>query len=354
MDLSAKITGITYKPLLCSELKTYAFKDLQTALSERSTFILQMNKANKVAVSWWVSAKRTRSYPYARVYDTLSFSGKKITVIPIVKDEGKDGDRDFLQWDTVSLMSLLGVYVIICYYTEAERSTRYRHKITRQRFDVAHVKRKINEILSYQSDALHWNLMQIDSIDMYGKKALESYKKISKKTKVAMHSQATFEKRIAKLQGEKEKFMTFSRQLAKAAQQRESATIQPKEHLAGTKGTITIKNYLGGFYYFTSDEIKIKGKDIYLIEAKNTKKVLPSIGDIKDGLIKMVLFTNLKDIKIGAKKYNAKPVLKLTSENKIDPTKLHTTRKTQIEILRKEARANKFEIELRKVRKKRI
>jgi hypothetical protein len=27
--------------------------------------------------------------------------------------KGKDGDRDFLQWDTISLMSLLGIYVII-------------------------------------------------------------------------------------------------------------------------------------------------------------------------------------------------------------------------------------------------
>ena len=68
---------------------------------------------NEFAVSWWVSPKRTRSYPYARVYDTLGFSGKKATIIPIIKDEGKDGDRDFLQWDTISLMSLLGVYVIV-------------------------------------------------------------------------------------------------------------------------------------------------------------------------------------------------------------------------------------------------
>lgn len=249
-------------------------------------------------------------------------------------------------------MSLLGVYVIIGYYTEAEQSTHYRHKITRQRFNVTHIKRKINEILSYQSDASHWNLMQIDNIDTYGQKALESYKKISKKTKVAMHSQTSFEKRIKKLQGEKEMFMTFSRQLAKGAQQREGSIIQPKEHLTGTKGTITIKNHLGGFYYLTSDEIKIKGKDVCLIEAKNTKKTLPSIGDIKDGLIKMALFANLGEIKINRKKYNVKPVLKLTSENKFDPARLHTIRKNQLEILKKEAGTNKFEVELHNIKKK--
>lgn len=122
MDLSAKIKGIKYQPFLCRELKSFDYKDLKNAFSSCTSFILKINKENRVAISWWVSSKRTRSYPYARVYDTLGFSGKKITVIPVVKDEGKEGDRDFLQWDTISLMSLLGVNVIIAYYSEAERS----------------------------------------------------------------------------------------------------------------------------------------------------------------------------------------------------------------------------------------
>jgi len=346
MDLSAKITGIKYKPFLCAKLKTYAFKDLQKALSKSAVFILDVNKENKVAVSWWVSAKRTRSYPYARVYDTLNFSGKKITIIPVIKDEGKEGDRDFLQWDTISLMSLLGVYVIIGYYIDAERSTRYRHKITNQRFDTKYIKQKINEILSYQSDALHWNLAQIDKIGAYGQRALESYEKISKKTKVEMHSRITADKRIKQLLEGKEEFMNLSRQLAEVAQRRESITIQPKEHLVGVKGVVTIQNYLGGFYYFTSDEIEVKGNDVYLIEGKHSKGTLPSIGDIKDGLIKMILFTNLKDVKIGGKNYNAKPVLKLTTENHFDPTQLRATQKKDLELLKKETKINGFEVKI--------
>ena len=58
-----------------------------------------------------MSPKRTRSYPYERVYNSLRIS-KKITVIPVIKDEGAKGDRDFLQWDTISLMSLLDVFVL--------------------------------------------------------------------------------------------------------------------------------------------------------------------------------------------------------------------------------------------------
>ena len=346
MDLSAKITGIKYKPFLCAKLKTYAFRDLGNALAKNAVFILDVDKENKVAMSWWVSAKRTRSYPYARVYNTLNFSGKKITIIPVVKDEGKQGDRDFLQWDTVSLMSLLGVYVIIGYYTDAERSTRYRHKITSQRFDTKYIKQKINEILSYQSDALHWNLSQVDKIGSYGQKALENYEKISKKTRVEMHSRTTVERRIKQLQGDKEEFMNLSRQLAEMAQRREGVTIQPKEHLSGVKGIVTIQNYLGGFYYFTSDEIEVRGKDVYLIEGKHSCGALPSIEDIKDGLIKMILFTNLEDVKIDGKNYNAKPVLKLTIENHFNPAQLRATQKKDLEFLKKEAKTNNFEVRI--------
>lgn len=346
MNLSAKITGIKYKPFLCVKLKTYAFKDLEVALSKSSVFILDVDKENKVAVSWWVSAKRTRSYPYARVYDTLSFSGKKITIIPIVKDEGKQGDRDFLQWDTISLMSLLGIYVIIGYYTEAERSARYRHKITKQRFDVKYIKQKMKKILSYQSDALHWNLSQVAKAGGIGKKALKSYDRISKRTKIEMHSRASAEKRIKQLLKGKKEFMTLSRQLAEKAQRRESLTIQPKEYLSGVKGAITIQNHLGGFYYFTSDEIEIRGKDVYLIEGKHSRGTLPSIGDIKDGLIKMILFANLRDVKIDSKNYNPKPVLKLTIENHFNPKQLNVTQKKDLKLLKKEAHANGFEIRI--------
>jgi len=346
MDLSAKITGIKYKPFLCADLKEFAFRELEEALSKHASFVLNVSKGKNVAISWWVSAKRTRSYPYARVYDTLNFVGRKITIIPIIKDEGKEGDRDFLQWDTVSLMSLLGIYVIIGYYVEAEKSKRYRHKITNQRFDINYIREKIQEILSYQSDALHWNLSQVDKVGEIAQRALKSYELISKKTKVEMHSWASAEKRIKQLQKGKKEFMNLSRALAKEAQRRESITTQPKEYLSGEKGTITIKNYLGGFYCFTVDEVELKDKEVYLIEGKHSKGLLPSISDIKDGLIKMILFTNLEDVRINGKSFDPKPVLKLTVENHFDNKKLSETQKKNLDLLYREAKINGFLIKI--------
>lgn len=347
MRVFAKITGIEYKPLLCRTLKEYSLDNIGDAICKDATFIVNIDNKNKVALSWWVSAKRTRSYPYARVYDSLGFAGKKITIIPILKDEGKGGDRDFLQWDTISLMSLLGVYVIIAYYDTAKKSSRYEDKITEQRFDIEQIKKDILKLMSYQSDALHWNIEQIDRVGELGKKALESYANISKQVGVEMHSKSSAEKRISELIKGKEVFMKLSRELAQKAQNRESLTIQPKEKVNGTKGILTITNYLGGNYFFTSDEIELEDNSISLIEAKHTMRDrLPSLEDIKDGLIKMILFTNLKEVKVEEKGYKTKAILKLTTSDNFDIKNLIKNNEKTLELLKKEAKQNNFQIKL--------
>ncbi len=265
-----------------------------------------------------------------------------------MKDEGKKGDRDFLQWDTISLMSLLGIYVIISYYKEASISSRFNNKITKQRFDVDHIKNELFKLHSYHSSALHWNLEQIDKIGEITKKSLDSYRQISQDLKVEMHNLGSAEKRIKEVFRGKENFMNFSRKLAKEAQGRERETIQPKEHLIGIKGTITIKNYLGGYYYFTCDEVELRDGYLYLIEGKHTKtRSLPSLGDIKDGLLKMILYTNLKNVKVNSINYCPMPVLKLTTEIE---TSLRIEGKKQNETFEniiKEANKNNFKIIMR-------
>jgi len=143
--------------------------------------------------------------------------------------------------------------------------------------------------------------------------------------------------------------MKLSRNLAEMAQKRESVTVQPKEHLDGLKGTITITNYLGGNYYFTSDEVKIMGKNINLVEGKHTKdNKLPSLGDIKDGLLKMILFTNLEDVKITDEGYIPIPILKLTTADTFKMENINESQKEMLEVLKKEAKINNFRILLNK------
>lgn len=313
MKITAKITGIEYQIELKSKLNVYEFKDID--INELPACCIIKDDNFTFGISKWVSPKRTRSYPYERVYNTLG-SSKRITVIPIIKDEGKKGDRDFIQWDTVSLMSLLDVFVIFAYYKHAEKHPTRDDKITNQMFDNELVKNKINEIKDYHSSALHWNLKEIENtFPTLIQKTKLNYQKLGKELGVEFHNKQGIERFANQFIDGVKNFMDTSRQKAKEAQNREMQTVQPKEALSTlTKATITIENYLGGKYYFTTDEIKIESNKIYLIEAKHSKnELIPSKGDIKDGLLKMILYTNLKDVFINKNEYQPVPVIKLTS-----------------------------------------
>ncbi len=313
MEIKAKITGIEYQSKLISKLSEFDIEDFN--INDLPASAVVKDGSFFFGISKWVSPKRTRSYPYERIYNTLG-NAKKITVIPIIKDEGKCGDRDFIQWDTVSLMSLLDVFVIFAYYKNAEQHPIRENKITNQKFDNELVKSKIKDIKSYHSSALHWNLKEIEhSFPQLIQKVKSSYNSIGKQLNIEFHNEEGIDRFANQFINGVKNFMDTSRQKAQEAQNREMKTIQPKEALSTlTKAKITIENYLGGKYYFTTDEIKIEGQNIFLIESKHSKtSLLPSVGDIKDGLLKMILYTNLKEVQINNVQYNPKPVIKLTS-----------------------------------------
>lgn len=331
MNINAEIEGIEYKLIMPNDLKEINIDDFDINTMP-SCCIIKSDKYN-FAISKWVSPKRTRSYPFERVYNTLSVS-KKFTVIPIIKDEGSKGDRDFIQWDTISLMSLLDVYVIFAYYHKAEKHSTRENKITNQEFDNKYVLSKIEEIGNYHSSALHWNLKEIkDCLPLLIDKVKQNYSNISKQLSVSFHSVSGIDKFKKQFEVGFNKFMETSRDKAKEAQHREHLTVQPKEVLTtATKATITIKNYLGGLYYLTTDEIAIKGKTLYLIEGKHsTNSKLPSIGDIKDGLLKMILYCNLTNVLIENTSYSVIPTLKLTSSHLTGKlTSLHSEEENQL------------------------
>ncbi len=340
MHIHATIEGIQYQPFFERKLNEYDISHLQEALQTDASFLLRFPDSSQVAVSAWVSPKRTRSYPFARVYDTYGFQGKKLTLIPVYKDEGFDGERDYLQWDTVSLMSLLGVYVILGFYSHAEKNPHYPNKITRQQMDIKFLLEQFHAVMNYRSDALHWNLVQTERLAEIGRLACESYRAISERTGVKMHSFEAVEKRLAIFSAGREKFISFSRRMAQEAQEREFRTVQPKENLKGKKAKITILNYLGGEYHFTCDEVEIHENSLLLIEGKHSRDAsLPSLSDIKDGLLKMILYANLKDVSLDGTEYVPQPVLKLTTG---EP--LHETPQIMetLNILLREARANGF------------
>ena len=295
-------------------------------------------------------AQENSSYPYARVYDTLGFEGKKVTIIPLVKDEGRGenrkgckGDRDFLQWDTISLMSLLEVYVIIAYYYRAEKKPGCGNRLTNQRLDTNWILTQLQELLSYRSDALHWNLSQIDILPEIAERAIRAYRKISRETGVQLHDEESMYRRLKRISQSAIEFKKFSRIQAQQAQAREATTIQPKERVAHKKARVDIYNYLGGVYHFTCDEVWWEGDTLYIAEAKHTSRSwFPSSGDIKDALLKMILWANLSAVRVNGRSVSRYiPVLKITAHH--SPPK-GWKEKGFIKHLLKEAKLNKFKI----------
>ena len=195
-------------------------------------------------------------------------------------------------------------------------------------------------------------------------KAKTAYAEISNKTGVTLHGDQGLDSFARKINQSLEDFRAFSRRKSQNAQTREFQTLQPKEALSSdTKGRVTISDQNGGKYFFTCDETKLENKTIYLIEDKHSSRAkMPSPSDIKDGLLKMMLYSNLKNVRVGNESVSSKPVLRLTSSKiegnissesdsaEIDKflviNRFNTNQKGFVQKLFQEARENNFEIKI--------
>lgn len=317
MDIVAEIERISYRPQMCDPLPVFEIDDFKTGKAfRRGRFLLKYSEQESFAISYWTSPKRTRTYPYGRVYDTLNVDNR-ITIIPFVKDEGIEGDRDFLQWDTVSLMSLLKVYVIPAFYKTAEKSPRNPNKITQQKFDYDYLLERLKTFVEFnQSDPVHWNMQEMqEQLGHVAELAKRNYERISKATGVQLHSLEGLDERIRTIEEDIANYRAYSRTQAQSARAREQRTHHEQERVSGDKSIITIKNFIGGYYFWTVDEATILGNRLLLVEKKHScSSRLPHLGDIKDAFLKMVLFTNLSKVMANGLAYEPFPVVGLTSD----------------------------------------
>jgi hypothetical protein len=310
------IKDVQYKAFLAGNLQPYIFEDFDINIVPPSGKILFPD--GEFAYSKWVSPKRTRSYPFERLYNTFN-SPTRLTIIPVIKDEGLNGDLDRIQYSTISWMNLLNIYIVLAYYDKAVKNIRplqlAKNKITRQEFNTSSVNEQILRLSQYKQSALHWNrsLIEDSFVDIY-RRALDSYEQISLNTGVKVHSRHIQEQYLAEIMSDFENFKNISLRGSKGASHREIQTSHGSEFLSdGLKATFQIENYLGGIYHLTADEV-IQKEDTYIIqESKNsTLGFLPSLSDIKDGLFKLILYSNLDTLHLDSKPVNFKSRLKLT------------------------------------------
>lgn len=319
LNFTGFIKNLSYRTYLNDNLKENSIDNFD--INRASSYGLINSPTAAIAYSKWVSPKRTRSYPFARIYNTYN-SSKVITIIPVIKDEGKDGDRDIIQYSTISWMNLLNIYIVLAYYQTADKSRKNKQidndKLGNQKFDSSFVNFQIEEILAYKQSALHWNksLFEERFIKTF-ETALNSYDSISHRTGVKIHSRLGMDKYLQKITNEFEEFKNISLKSSLNASKREAITSHKLEYLVdGLKATFSIENYLGGIYYLTPDEILFENDTYIIQESKNTSKSsLPKLHDIQDGLFKLILFSNLDSLTLNEEPVFFIPKLKLTGKN---------------------------------------
>lgn len=305
-SLKGLVKGVKYNPCLNQgKLTEYDIAQFDVNSAKAYGLINIGTSGNNLAFSKWVSPKRTRTYPFPRIYNTYGLGTKKVTIIPVIKDEGAAGDNDRINAMTFSWMNLMNVHIVLAWYENA-RKVDSKEKITNQVLNVESVTEKLLEIGQFHSNALHWNTNHFENdFERIYLTAVESYQRISKNENVLMHKAQdhlnTLEDFKVNNQFCLETFKRVTLSRSQRAALRETVTVHKLESLGkGEKSIFSITNYQGGEYYLSPDEIYWENDQLVIQESKNTSQKkfpsFPSISDIKDGLFKLILFTNMEQV----------------------------------------------------------
>ena len=305
MILEGVIRNVVYQPMFkrSVEWAEYDFASFDVNSAKSFGRVVLDEQGDSISYAKWVSPKRTRSYPLARLYNIYHTQSKRIAIIPIMKDEGIGGDNDRINFMTLSWMNLANIYIILAYYETAQKHPTRPDKITKQKLNASHVQALLEEIAYYQPTALHWNVMHFErDFESIYVKAVDAYQAISRKTQTPLHASSDHLKVLHSYQYSGQFTLdAFRKSLENSlhAAIRETETVHTHEYVTtGSKGYFFIQNNLGGVYHLTVDSVSLLPDGSFLIqESKNaTNDVLPKESDIADGLFKLILFTNLDEL----------------------------------------------------------
>ena len=91
VSLKGFVKNVKYTPFLGTEkLKCHDITQFDVNKAGAYGLINFGTPGNNIAYSQWKTPKRTRTYPFPRIYNTYSLNTKRVTIIPIIKDEGAD------------------------------------------------------------------------------------------------------------------------------------------------------------------------------------------------------------------------------------------------------------------------
>lgn len=318
ITIDGKTTNLEYVSKWVSSFKEYSLETALGGNSKKNVFWYTHN-SEKVAISVWTSPKRTKTNPLPRVYTSLSYAEIKITIIPVLKEEGESGEQNMIHANTVYWMTSLGVYVIIAYYNDAKKekigkqSTNAKEgkpskegtaKLGTQILELASIKEQIHKIIKEKPNIEVWNDKQIQKIPELLDNAIKRYRELGRTLNVPLRSKSLQNKENANKEWKKDlsKLLEYFTELEIDAQDRETKTEHKHEDISSTYGKKAKFNIDCGksrILYLTADAVDVnENKKILIItEAKNTTQdKFPSSDNLKDDLMKLMLFkkTNFK------------------------------------------------------------
>ena len=320
LKLNGIIRNINYDPQVRkTPLEQVAFDGFDINPAPASG-IIEFADDTSLGYSKWNTPKPSRTYPSARIYRTYHLQSKRVTVIPVIKDEGKDSpNNDRISSMTLARMNLMSVYIILAWYERAEPHPERANRTTDHFFNNEFVVERIREIKRAQKSALHWNIMHFErDFEYVFRQAVESYQSIGKQYGLEMHSAenhlAILEQYLVNGKFNLEAFARYSSARSSAAAKREAMTTHDLEELLdGHKAYLELENIQGGKYHLTADEVYWEEGRLVIQESKNTTRAkMPSLNDVQDGLFKNILYYGIDELYIGAEPIEFVTRIKLT------------------------------------------
>ena len=327
--IEGKIGNQSYQFKIDSKLSSMDF--VEAMRKPRKVFKSKfLNK--EVAISVWTTPKRSKTYPLGRVYDTLSYHGIKITIIPVMVDYGKNGERGRIQPNTVDWMTSVGVYLILGVYVDAEKgkvgklaknagaktkSSEGKPKFAKgQKFNLKHLQKQIEKIIKNKPDIKIWNENQFTTIPNLLENAINNYKRLGEELDIPLSDFSRLEKKIRLWKNDLEQFLADCECLSKRAQNSEIRADHKLENITGAKGKINIDFGESRKLYLTADSIDLDNDKclVTILEGKNaSSEKFPKLNDVKDALFKLMIFKN-SDFYFDGKKFEKKLVCYLTGQ----------------------------------------
>ena len=316
------------------KLKLYKIPFRQAMEQMNKQFLYKFPNGENIAISVWTTPKRTKTPPWPRVYETLAYSGKKITIIPVQASYGLDGDHNIIQPNTISwITAIADIYVIIGVYTNAsktakgpppaninpqKKSTQGEPVFANFKFDLNDIENQITEIIENNPKVNDWNLLQIRKIPELLSMSIKHNKRLGKKLGVNVQNFSQAEKKLVAWKNNHDEFLAEFDKRSAEAQNREYNSSQKLENVPGNKGKVEINVQHFPKLHLTADSMEVNENEkiITLLEGKNsTKETFPPPGMVLEQLVKFMVFKNC-DFQINEDVYQKRLICYVTGTGK--------------------------------------